>query len=384
MSAYVIREELQVRGNLLWLFGLPAVVNVTLTHLSRVFGWSRFGNATSTGFGLAGWAGLVSLTGGVVSPFVAGFWLEIVLSAIALPPLGTLLTTVAAAGALLGQQVLFEPHGAAGRPVLQTGFLLSIGTLTFYASWRATRARRSLRLESEELTRRMRAIEEELAASRALSRIGERSARIVHSLKNTVHSLRGFATLAEGRGEGTRVQRQALAGLRLAIDGLEQTTREMLLAPGGSPEEATPVALEHTLDEVVREMAAQHSGLLWVTQVTKRLPAVALSSAVLREVLLIVAQNAAEASGDSGEVILKADVQEGVVRVVVEDQGPGFSDAARGAPLILPGVTTKPSGSGFGLFLARRLVEASGGTLTVGVAPRGGALVALQIPPWRG
>jgi signal transduction histidine kinase len=122
-----------------------------------------------------------------------------------------------------------------------------------------------------------------------------------------------------------------------------------------------------------------HTTVRWVTRESEGLPGVALSSAQLREVLLILAQNAAEASGDSGEVTLRADVDGDVLRLVVQDQGPGLDPQLR-ERLFHPGATTKAEGSGFGLFLARRLVESGGGQLTVAQAAQGGALVSVRLP----
>ena len=50
------------------------------------------------------------------------------------------------------------------------------------------------------------------------------------------------------------------------------------------------------------------------------------------------------------------------VAVAVEDDGPGVADTAN---LFVPFFTTKPTGSGIGLVLARQIAEAHGGSLVV-------------------
>jgi signal transduction histidine kinase len=52
----------------------------------------------------------------------------------------------------------------------------------------------------------------------------------------------------------------------------------------------------------------------------------------------------------------------GVVRVVVEDDGPGLADTAN---LFVPFYSTKPEGSGIGLALCRQIAEQHGGTVTL-------------------
>lgn len=67
----------------------------------------------------------------------------------------------------------------------------------------------------------------------------------------------------------------------------------------------------------------------------------------------------------------------GFVEVVVGDSGPGFVDlAAVTAPL----TSTKPGGTGVGLFVVRTVVENHGGTVAFGSSPLGGAEVRCRFP----
>src|SRR5262249_41504212 len=143
---------------------------------------------------------------------------------------------------------------------------------------------------------RLRALEARIDEAQALGQVGERAARLAHSLKNTVHSVRGFAKLIEAPRKSA-THRQALDGLRLAIDRLEETARDMLQS---SPPESvpnrptTPAELHRTLRDVVAEMKLLHADLRWGEQPSLGLASIALPSALLREVLLIVVQNAVE------------------------------------------------------------------------------------------
>ena len=66
---------------------------------------------------------------------------------------------------------------------------------------------------------------QELAEERTVAAVGENVARLAHGLKNTVHSLRGFVGLIEPRLTDARADRDALGGLRAAIDDLERLAR---------------------------------------------------------------------------------------------------------------------------------------------------------------
>jgi signal transduction histidine kinase len=63
----------------------------------------------------------------------------------------------------------------------------------------------------------------------------------------------------------------------------------------------------------------------------------------------------------------------------VADSGAGLSDEARNR-LFDPLFTTKESGTGLGLTIARQIVEAHGGDITAANCPEGGAAFTLRIP----
>ena len=93
--------------------------------------------------------------------------------------------------------------------------------------------------------------------------------------------------------------------------------------------------------------------------------------------------NAIEAYGDMASlkpIRVKAELQEGLVTIVVEDSGCGMSAEAQRDALTLF-ATSKPNGTGFGLPLAVKIVESEhGGRLTIESVKGRGTLVRIMIP----
>jgi signal transduction histidine kinase len=102
-------------------------------------------------------------------------------------------------------------------------------------------------------------------------------------------------------------------------------------------------------------------------------------AAKLRQVLVNLVRNAAEAAGSGGRVGLRLAEAGGVAEVAVEDSGPGIAESERGR-LFEPFFTTKPRGTGLGLAVSRAIARAHGGELLAGAAADGGARFALRLP----
>ncbi|RMD88985.1 MAG: sensor histidine kinase [Alphaproteobacteria bacterium] len=104
----------------------------------------------------------------------------------------------------------------------------------------------------------------------------------------------------------------------------------------------------------------------------------ALPAAPVRQVVLNLLLNAAKAAGRGGTVSLAARQEEGVLRLVFRDSGPGLDEQARERLL---GSGPVPPGGGVGLRMVRELVSRLGGEISVGDAEsQGGALIEVRLP----
>jgi signal transduction histidine kinase len=113
------------------------------------------------------------------------------------------------------------------------------------------------------------------------------------------------------------------------------------------------------------------------------LPSVRGDSERLRQVLMNLLDNAIKYSPAAGEVEVRAYTENGRIRVDVRDGGPGI--AKEDQRLIfekfgrVSGGATRP-GTGLGLFIARSIAEAHGGSLEVWSTPKQGSTFTLELP----
>jgi nitrogen fixation/metabolism regulation signal transduction histidine kinase len=101
--------------------------------------------------------------------------------------------------------------------------------------------------------------------------------------------------------------------------------------------------------------------------------------AQLEQVLINLLKNAHEAGGDPAAIELEVGARGSDQRIHVRDRGSGMSEAVL-ASALLPFYSTKRSGSGLGLALAREIVEAHGGRIALANREGGGLSVSLTLP----
>ena len=108
------------------------------------------------------------------------------------------------------------------------------------------------------------------------------------------------------------------------------------------------------------------------------LPRVELDPGKIEQAVLNLVLNALEAMPGGGELIMGAEVDEGKLRVVVGDSGPGIPPEIQDH-IFRPYFSTKGSGTGMGLALAEKLIRQHRGRLDFRTGP-GGTTFSITLP----
>jgi signal transduction histidine kinase len=108
-----------------------------------------------------------------------------------------------------------------------------------------------------------------------------------------------------------------------------------------------------------------------------------IDSFAVEQVFRNVLENAICACPDCGEIVIRTRMDQlhgkRAVQASVQDNGPGIDPAAR-KRIFDPFYTTKTKGTGLGMAIARRIVEAHGGRIAVGDHSGVGAEFVVTLP----
>ena len=200
-----------------------------------------------------------------------------------------------------------------------------------------------IRVVSHELNNSLAPIRSLSHSGRELARLGElqRLAMVFDTIEERARHLGGFV---QGYAHFAKlpVPQQAWIELRPFLDALGQHS-QFRLSAGDAPARA------------------------WFDR------------AQIEQLLINLLKNAKEAGGDVDDVELVVETRGRDLRVEVRDRGPGMSESVL-ANALLPFYSTKRSGTGLGLALAREIAEAHSGRLQLANRAEGGLVVTLSLP----
>jgi len=208
---------------------------------------------------------------------------------------------------------------------------------------------------------------------------------IVHDFRNPMSAVRLDVQMLERetlRPEGPRLERLTeLAGrIRRTMERMDKVFQEFLYLARPADEAREPVDLAECVQECLETLAArfEHAAVTPLTSWPAEMPRVLASPFALRRALLNVLLNAVQFSPPQGHIEVVARLAGRHVELDVCDRGPGIPAATRRRVFEMF-VTTRPGGTGLGLFLARTAIRKCGGEIAALERPGGGTIIRITL-----
>jgi two-component system sensor histidine kinase RegB len=373
-------------GPCLSIIGLSIFVNIIVTasfELDRRVGDREAG--MQLGYDLLQLAALLWLTGGMANPFALLFLAPVVTSATTLNKrvLFTLgfLATALSFGLLYNSQPLpWDPAGSFTLPfTFRIGVWSAIITGSAFTSlyaWRATK-------ESRSMSDALAATEAVLAHEQKLSALGGMAAAAAHELGTPLATIQVIAKeMTRELDADTPLGEDAALMLSQA-----QRCREILTQLSQRGDEGDKIHDALSIEDLLEEAAEPY--ITFGKDISLDVSGDGAEPTLIRQAELIYGlKNFIENAVDfaNSEVLLTGRWDERVLTLTIDDDGNGFDPSILGR-LGQPYVSRRQrpkqvdelaGGLGLGVFIATTLIERTGGKVTFGKSPQGGARIKLS------
>jgi PAS domain S-box-containing protein len=243
------------------------------------------------------------------------------------------------------------------------------------------------RKRAEEEHERSRQLEADLARINRMSMMGELAASLGHEINQPIGAaaINATACLRWLQHEPPAIEEARQTASRIVSDLArvgDIIQRNRSLYSRGTPQRE-PIDLNETIRQMVVLLhdAANRQSISIRTDLDAALPTTTADHVQLQQVLMNLMLNGIEAMQDeSGELsVTSTRTEDGQLLISVSDSGIGLP-AAEPERIFEAFFTTKPQGTGMGLSISRRIIEAHGGRLWANPNEGRGATFQFTLP----
>ena len=238
---------------------------------------------------------------------------------------------------------------------------------------------------AHEMAERQR-LEREAQRVQHFALLGQLAAGVSHEIRNPLaavflHVDLLSEELQQPSPDSPAVVAEALTEIKTHLARVEDLVQDYLALVRAGAIERTPEDLGQAVQAWATEFQAlaASQGVSLQLEGLAALGPVAFHAGTLRRALLNLVQNACEAMPQGGTLTLTGRSTPTHVQLQIRDTGSGIASAQL-ATIFEPLYTTKPGGTGLGLYIVQEIVAAHGGQVTVESGEGQGTTFTLTLP----
>lgn len=228
-------------------------------------------------------------------------------------------------------------------------------------------------------TQELRDIQEELIRNERLAALGELAGGVSHELRNPLASISNSVYYLKLQlVDADEKIKEYLDYISEGVNASEKIVSDLLDYGRIKPTDRGQTAISELVTNIL-ERKTFPNNVTVKTKIESTTPKVYIDAAQISQVIDNLLTNACQALPEGGEINISSDVQNGFVRLTISDNGIGISEKNM-KKVFNPLFTTKEGGTGLGLALSKRLIEANGGEIMVESKLGDGSTFSVSLP----
>lgn len=220
-----------------------------------------------------------------------------------------------------------------------------------------------------------------------LASLGEMAAGLAHEIRNPLGAIKGAAQqLLPQEGEGPHFldnQQDLLNVIVEEVNRLNHVVSQFLgyARPYNQRREKTSLneVVSKTTDIVSKDLP---HGIKLKLNCNPELKDIEMDSEQIRQVILNLLLNSIQSMENDGVVSIQTDVENGSQKIVITDTGCGIPEDVK-AKLFIPFFTTRQGGTGLGLPICQRIIQAHSGMIDIHSEVGKGTKITVLLPTKR-
>lgn len=225
----------------------------------------------------------------------------------------------------------------------------------------------------------LKAMQEKIARNQHLARIGEMGATVAHEIRNPLAGMKGALQIIAGGTLDEEEYGRILGEVQGLIDRISGTVEQLLRYAKPIKPQMEQFLLRNMVESVCHGNTPRPpEGVEVVLECSDSL-LVQGDSRLLRQVLENIWANACQAVRSPGRIVWRGCQKSDMIEIQLQNDGPPIREADL-VHVFEPFFTTRVEGSGLGLAVSHRIVEAHEGRVYIENCGETGVNVVIQLP----
>lgn len=225
---------------------------------------------------------------------------------------------------------------------------------------------------------KIKELETQLAHSEKLAALGKMAAVLTHEIKTPLTSIKmNSEMLADSLklGEDDRISMNII---QKEINRLNNLVKEVLLFAKQMVLNKVSFDIHDLIDEIIQSLGNKFSDKNFIVINDVRNVNVFADRDKLHQVFLNLILNSYESSGNNGQLTIESNIDNGRISINLNDNGKGIPEEMRDK-IFEPFYTTKSSGTGLGLAVAKKIIELHNGCIELVTTGEEGTIFNIKL-----